>query len=177
MRVTSNSLNYIKHWTPEQKVECIKRTWKYIKKYSNWLGFNEATDGAIVGIFMGYKKLGDNFLPFHAAGYIRTELRSQSRNKQRYVNVTEVDIDKKLKPTKRVANKILPMMDSGFKPSLQSIINPDTIGLLTDCKKILNEHEFDIIQRHIIYEEGLTSFEKDIYKKALLKMKEVLCDK
>lgn len=177
MKLMAHNFDYIKHWTPEQKVECVKRTWKYIKKYSNWLGFSDATDGASVGVFIGYKKLGDNFLPFHATGYIRTELRSQSRNKQRYVNVTEVDIDKRLKPTKRVANKILPMMDGSFKPSLQAVINPDTIGLLADCKKILNEHEFDIVQRHIIYDEELIRSEKDIYKNALLKMKEVLCDK
>lgn len=171
--VDPNTFLFVAHWTEAERVDAAKIVYRRAKSYDKWLGMREAASRAIIGVVVAYKRYGPAFKPNMSTGWIRTELRSAAREKQRYVNVTEHD-------TKHQEGE-----NAAHKPKIASMIvtmetyddhrsSLEHIDLLRDIERVVTEEEYEIVCRRVLLDAPLNHPEQRIYKKALAKIRECL---
>ncbi|MFA6395613.1 MAG: hypothetical protein WCW84_06565 [Sulfurimonas sp.] len=178
MLINPKSFMYIKHWGYEDRLKASKIAFKRAERYGTWLGMNEATSDTLIGVFKAYRKYGSNLKPIGITGHVRTELRSSSRNKQHFVNVSEIEENYKKSFSYDNEQEYLKPKKGSYISGIDTTDDPrnstNHIDLLIDIERILTHIEYDIVVRRILLDQKISKPDEYIYRIALRKMRELL---
>lgn len=181
MFIHPDNFLYVSHWSEEERVLAAKIAFKRAREYQEWLGIQDAKSDVLVGVYMAYRRYGNDFIPINIEGYIRSELRSSSREKQKFINVTEVErlvrkssFDEEIKISNKQLNKtrLGELVCLGTANDFQNSL--DDIDLLRDIEQILTSKEYKVVCRYIILDHKIREYEKSVYQTALIKIRDVL---
>lgn len=181
MLINPDNFLYVAHWSADDRILAAKIAFIRAKRYQKWLGMKDAISDTLVGVYTAYRRYGDDFVPKNAEGYIRTELRSSSRKKQKFVNVTEVakemkrsSLDEEVKNSGKQPKKPRLGGSLGITTADDPRNSLNYVDLLRDIEQILTKKEYEVVYRHIILDQKITKYEKDIYRTSLIKIRDVL---